>query len=486
MNKHLRFLIFVVLASLDNAAAGVVPPLYAVMARDFATSEARLGNVTAVYILIIALSAATIGYRSDQGQRKQWLFFGTVLWGVAMVLSGRAQTINGFFLWQAITAVGIGGVSAVGFSVVSDVVPPDRRGIALSLWAMAQTLGAGLGAGLATIFGGSNWRLPFFIVAAAGFVFAILYLLFTNPTRRGEAEPELTAVYATGKSYEYRISRADLHQLWERQSNRWLLLQRFFLALALGSTIWIPRWAIARVQAEGYGLSDATLIGNLFVFLFNIGGFLAIPAGHLGDRWQRQHPLGRLNLALIGLLGSIPFFVLLYFLPLRGVVIPTNDSLFAVIWAILTSLFSNGYVALAFIVAFFGVSLFAAEPPNWAALITDLNLPEQRGTIIGLSRLFSAVGNALSVTLAGLLITRLTTHFDPPTNYAVGLALFQLPLLPAAACYWAMRRTLPEERTAVRTLLTHRAQQITETDHQPGSEEIALVVEVSNDADLRG
>lgn len=460
MPKPLRFLIFVVLASLDNAAAGVVPPLYAVMARDFATSEARLGSVTAVYILLIALSAAFIGYRSDQGQRKQWLFWGTLLWGGAMVLSGRAQTVEQFFLWQAVTAVGIGGVSAVGFSVVSDVVPPARRGVALSLWATAQTLGGGLGAGLATIFGGTNWRLPFFVIAAAGFVFALLYLFFTKPTRRGEAEPELTAVYAAGKSYEYRITRADLRYILARHSNRWLLLQRFFLALALGSTIWIPRWAIARVQAEGYSLNDATLIGNLFVFLFNIGGFLAIPAGHLGDRWQRQHPLGRLHLALIGLLGSIPFFVILYFLPLRGVAIPTNGSLFAVIGTILWELFTNGYVALAFIVALFGVGLFAAEPPNWAALITDLNLPEQRGTVIGLSRLFSAIGNALSVTLTGWLITLLTGRFDPPTNYAIGLALFQLPLLLAAVCYWLMRRHLPGDLTAVRTLLAHRARQI--------------------------
>lgn len=462
MPKPLHFLIFVILASLDNAAAGVVPPLYGVMARDFATSEVRLGSITAVSLLIMALSAALIGYRSDQGQRQRWLFGGTLLWGGAMVLSGQAETVGQFFLWQAVTAVGIGGVSAVGFSVVSDVVPPARRGVALSLWATAQTLGGGLGAGLATIFGGTNWRLPFFVIAAAGLVFALLYLLFTSPTRRGEAEPELTAVYAAGKSYEYPITRADLRHIWARRSNRWLLLQRFFLTLALGSTIWVPRWAIARVQAEGYSLNDATLIGNLFVFLFNTGGFFSILAGHWGDRWQRRHALGRLYLALIGLLGSIPFFVILYFLPLRGVAIPTDGSLWAVIGAILAALFTNGYVALAFVVALLGVGLFAAEPPNWAALITDLNLPEQRGTAVGLSRLFSAVGNALSVTLTGWLITLLTARFAPPTNYAIGLALFQLPLLLAAACYWWMRRHLVEELTAVRTLLAHRAQHITQ------------------------
>ena len=428
------------------------------MARDFATSEARLGSVTAVYILIIALSAATIGYRSDQGQRKQWLFWGTLVWGTAMVLSGRAQTVNSFFLWQAITAVGIGGVSAVGFSVVSDVVPPDRRGIALSLWAMAQTLGAALGAGLATIFGGGNWRLPFFLVAAAGFLFAVLYLLFTNPTRRGEAEPELTAVYATGKSYEYRISRADLHQLWERQSNRWLLLQSFFYALAYGSTVWIPRWAIARVQAEGYTLETATIVGNLIIALLSLGGFTAVLSGHLGDRWEQRSGQGRAKLAMIGLLVSAPLYVWLYFIPFRNLTLPEPASFWELATAVLVAFLNNGWVILAFVVAFTAVTFQSADPPNWAAMITDVNLPEHRGTVIGLSRLFRAVGNAISVWLAGWLFANLTGRLPEPTNYAVGLSIFQALVLPALLCYIFLQKFITKDKQAVAQLLAKRAQ----------------------------
>ena len=42
-----------------------------------------------------------------------------------------------------------------------------------------------------------------------------------------------------------------------RPTNRWLILQGFFLSLAYGSTVWVPRWAIARVQAEGFDLENS-------------------------------------------------------------------------------------------------------------------------------------------------------------------------------------------------------------------------------------
>ncbi|MEM7118494.1 MAG: MFS transporter [Chloroflexota bacterium] len=455
------FLVFVILASLDNAAAGVLPPLYAIIARDFAADEAQLGLVTAVYIIILAASAAVLGYQGDRGQRKGWLLGGTVVWGTAMVLSGQANSLGAFFFWQAITAVGVGGVSAIGFSVVSDIIPAHRRGFALSLWSMSQLLGAAFGALLASTVGATNWRWPFFILAAIGFLFALLYF-FTKPPQRGQAEPELTAVFAANKRYEHRITLADLPHIWARRSNRWLLSQRLFLSLALGSTIWIPRWAIARVEAEGFALETATIVGNFFIILFNVGSLLAVLAGHLGDRWQQKNPFGRVNLALIGLLGSIPFFIILFFLPLRDIAISDNDSIAQLALTILLSVFTNPYVALAFVVAFIAVTLFSAEPPNWAALITDVNLPEHRGTIIGLSRLFSAVGNASSVSLTGFLITYLTAQFTPPLNYAVGLALFQLLVLPAGLCYFGVRKYVVMDKTAVRTLLTQRAKAATD------------------------
>jgi MFS family permease len=451
-----NYAVFVVLASLDNAAAGVLPPLYAIIARDLQANETALGWVTAVYILMLAAAAAFWGYHGDRGRRQSLLLIGTIIWGTAMCLTGLAQNFGQLLAGQLLTAVGAGSIASVGFSVVSDIIPAHRRGLALSLWSISQGVGNTFGALLASSIGAFNWRIPFFTIAGLGFLFAFLYL-FTDEPQRGQAEPELEPLFQSGQSYLHRISRADIKMIFGRPTNRWLMIQGFFLSLAYGSTVWIPRWAIARVQVEGFSLESATIIGNLFVTLFGVGAFLAIPAGHLGDWWQRRNPRGRAILGAVGLFTSIPFLILLFFLPFKGVIIPLDGDLLQISWAVLISLVTNGWVALAFITAIIGIALLSAESPNWAALLTDVNLPEHRGTVAGFSRLFRAVANALSVGLTGVAIGWLTAVYPTPTNYAIGLSLFQFIVIPAGLCYIMIARTAPGDIVAVKELLTQRA-----------------------------
>ena len=454
--QFFAFAVFIVLASLDNAAAGVLPPLYAIIARDLQASDTALGTVTAVYILVVAVAAVAWGYRGDQKRRKPLLFWGTLVWGTAMLLTTAAQNFTQFLLFQMMTAVGVGGISSLGFSVVSDLVPAHRRGLALSLWSVSQGIGASLGALLAGTIGAFDWRYPFWMIAAAGLLFALLFLFAQEP-QRGQAEPQLQSVFAQGKVYTYRINRADIARILQHASNRWLLWQSFFYALAYGSTVWIPRWAIARVQVEGYTLETATIVGNLIIALLSLGGFTAVLSGHLGDRWQKNGE-GRVKVAMIGLLVSAPLYVWLYFIPFRDLILPEPANLWQLVLAVLQAFVSNGWVILAFVVAFTAVTFQSADPPNWAAMITDVNLPEHRGTVIGLSRLFRAVGNAISVWLAGWLFASLTNRLPEPDNYAVGLALFQIFVLPALICYFFLQKFIAADKKATLQLLTQRAQ----------------------------
>ena len=456
--RHLfAFTVFIILASLDNAAAGVLPPLYAIIARDLQASDAALGSVTAVYILIVALSAFLWGYRGDQRSRKPLLFWGTLVWVAAMILTSLAQNFAQFLLFQMITAVGVGGISSLGFSVVSDLVPAHRRGLALSLWSVSQGIGASLGALLAGTVGAFDWRYPFWIIAAAGLIFALLFLLTQEPLR-GQAEPQLKAIFARGQTYEYRIRRADIALILQRPSNRWLLLQSFCYALVFGSTLWIPRWAIARVQAEGYSLETATIVGNLIIALLSLGGFTAVLSGHLGDWWQRRDGRGRVKLAMIGLFLSTPLYIWLYFIPFRNLHLPEPASFLQLVTAVLQAFINNGWVILAFAVAFTAVTFQSADPPNWAAMLTDVNLPEHRGTVIGISRMFRAVGNAISVWLAGWLFASLTGRLPEPDNYAIGLSAFQIFVIPALLCYLYVQKYIVADKKKVEILLTERAQ----------------------------
>lgn len=416
-----------------------------------------MGWVTAVFITVAAVAAIVWGYQSDrQLKRKPFLLVGTAVWCVAMILTGLSQSFPLFFLFQLITAVGVGAVGSLGFSVVSDIVPADRRGLALSLWSISQGLGATFGALLASTVGAFNWQAPFFILAAIGLTVGFIYIFVPEP-KRGAAEPELRPLFATGQTYNTLITRDGLRQIWQQQTTRWLLIQSFFFSFAYGVFVWVPRWAIAKVQVQGLDLESATVIGNGLVVLFSVGSVSSVFMGHWGDRLEKEDVRKRPLLAMYGLGLSAPFFITLFFLPLSGIAEIPDSNLAALISWTARSVVSSPFLIAAFVLATVANIFQATDPPNWAAMITTLNLPEHRATTIGLSRLIRAVANALSIGLGGLLFEWLRQSYSETTSYALGLALFQSLIVIAAACYWFVAKYIRQDVVEVRGALVETA-----------------------------
>ena len=317
--------IFIVLASLDNAAIGVLPPLYAVIAQDLSTSEFAIGIVTATSILVAAVSAVGWGYCGDRGGRKRLLFYGTAIWSVALFLSTSANGFLLFFVLQIVAAVGLGCIASVGFSVIGDFVSPWNRGYVMSLWGVSQGVGIGVGFLLAGMLGTDDWRPPFYIVAGAGMVFGLAYLLTYDPAR-GRMEPELAKIYATGAEYEYEIKLRDIASLATKRTNMWLIVQGFSAQFAYGSLIWLPRMLASKVEADGYSLETATAVGSMFAILFQAGALMSILGGQMGDRWQSRNPRGRAILCSIGVLGAVPMYLALFFVPIIGLELSEGAS----------------------------------------------------------------------------------------------------------------------------------------------------------------
>ena len=461
-NGHIVFtiVVFVILASLDNAAIGIVPPLFKVIARDLSVTEASLGIVTAVSILITAVTALMWGYWGDQRSRKLLLLYGTLIWGVGTFLTGISQSFVLFLAYQLIAAVGLGCILSVGFSVVSDFISPRRRGLVMSFWGVSQGMGTLIGSQLGSALGADNWHLPFLIVAGAGLGFAGLYL-FTYDPKRGRMEPELSKVFDAGGEYDYRIERSDIPRLARIRSNIWLILQGFTAQFAYGSLIWLPTLFIAKVEAEGYSEAMATRVGNLFAAVFQVGALFSILGGYLGDLWQRRDPRGRAMLSAIGILGAIPLYVVLFFLPMSGLDIPKDAGYLELMWVVLSSIFTNGWIAGTFLLALGALALTSVDSPNWFALISDVNLPEHRGTVFGSGNFINGVGRAFGAGLAGLVFAYIAAGWlDPPWNYAVGLALFQLFFVPTAFCYYQATKTTPRDIADVKNTLVKRAKAV--------------------------
>ncbi len=451
--------VFVILASLDNAAIAIIPSMVPQLRETFDVGTAAIGILTGAQVLVTAVTAVFWGYLADSRDRKKLLMSGTIIWSIAIGLSGITTSYWVLFGLQIVAGVGLGSIASVGFSVVSDLVAPKRRGLAMSFWGLSQGIGTLMGSLLASQTGAINHSTPFFILAGAGFAFSLLFLT-TFDTPRGYREPELHEVYADGGTYDYEIDLAQVRDLKNVKTNRWLVLQGLTAQVAYGSLIWVPLLYQEKVIAEGYSQATGQQVGGLFAAMFTIGALFSILFGHLGDKWQRRNLSGRAYISAIGILGAIPFFLVFFWIPLRGLDVTDGASTGTFVPEVLRAIVTNPWVGAAFLTAIIALALTSADSPNWFALISDVNVPEHRGTVFGVGNFVNGVGRATGTALTAVTADAIRRSLPPPFNLAAGLSFFQLFFLPTGWCYWQASKTCPTDIEDVRTTLTERAQEI--------------------------
>ncbi|GIF00304.1 MFS transporter [Paractinoplanes rishiriensis] len=430
--------VFVILASLDNVAIGLVPPLYGSIGDDFGVTEGHIALATTIMFLISAVAAIGFAYAGDRTDRKPVLIIGTLIWVAGTAWSGLAGGYPSFLLAQVVAAFGLGAVASVSFAVVSDLISPRRRGLVMSFWGLSQGVGTLAGTMVGGLLGAANWREPFLVTATAGVVATAAYLLTFN-VPRGDSQPELAGV-----EYDERIHVNDLPVILRRRTNIWLILQGGTAQIAFGSLVWLPVLFRARAEDQGYSPATAVLVGSVFATLFQLGGAMSILGGLVGDRLQRRTPRGRALVAAFGVLAAVPLYIVLFFVPMT-IDVPDGAGSGAVIRGVLTNVVTDPTVGFCLIVAIFALMLTSANSPNWFALIADVNPPEHRGTVYSLGNLVNGFGRAGGNLMVAVVFRGLAGAFPPPLNYAVGLAGFQLFFIPTGIMFWLASRTVAKD-----------------------------------------
>jgi MFS family permease len=430
--------VFIILASMDNVAIGIVPPLYGSIGTSFGVGEGHIALATTVMFLISAVAAIGFAYAGDRTNRKPVLILGTVIWIAGTVWSGLSGSYPSFLLSQVVAAFGLGAVASVSFAVVSDLVSPKRRGLVMSFWGLSQGVGTLAGTLVGGLLGHADWRNPFIVVSIAGAVATLAYV-FTYDVPRGDSQPELAGI-----EYDERIHHDDLPMILRRRTNVWLIVQGFSAQIAFGSLVWLPALFRERAVAQGYSTGTAIIVGSVFATLFQLGGALSILGGLAGDRLQRRTPRGRALVASIGVLAAVPFYLVLFFVPMK-IQVPDGAGSGEVIKAVIADVFTQPTVGACLATAVFALALTSANSPNWFAMIADVNPPEHRGTVYSLGNLVNGVGRASGNALVGVAFRGLASAFPPPLNYAVGLAGFQLFFIPTGVMYWLASHTVGKD-----------------------------------------
>ena len=152
----------------------VMMPLGPQFTHLFNISDAKFGLLVSAYTFSAGASGLLASFYVDLFSRKKLLLTLYVLFAVATMVCGLAQTYDTLMLAR-IAAGAFGGVlAAMAQTIVADVIPFERRGramgIVMSSFALASVAGVPIGLFLASQF---NWHTPFFAIAGVCVLFAI-------------------------------------------------------------------------------------------------------------------------------------------------------------------------------------------------------------------------------------------------------------------------------------------------------------------------
>jgi EmrB/QacA subfamily drug resistance transporter len=154
----------------------------------------HLSWVVTAYLLTSTVSTPLYGKLSDLYGRKQMFQAAIVIFLIGSVLAGLAQDMFQLVLFRGVQGIGAGGLMAMAFAIIGDIVPPRERGRYTgylgSVFAVSSVAGPLLGGFFVDHL---TWRWVFYInvpvaIAALLVTGSVLQLPFTRRSHRIDFE----------------------------------------------------------------------------------------------------------------------------------------------------------------------------------------------------------------------------------------------------------------------------------------------------------
>lgn len=111
------------------------------------------------------------GMMGDKKGRLSVLFGSILLYSLANIANGFVQTVDQYSLSRFIAGIGLAGELGAGITLVSELIPKEKRGVATSLVAGIGLTGAVVAYFIAQIF---DWRVCYFIGGGLGLLLLLL------------------------------------------------------------------------------------------------------------------------------------------------------------------------------------------------------------------------------------------------------------------------------------------------------------------------
>lgn len=127
--------------------------------------------IISVQMLGLLVGGILWGIVGDKSGRLKVLFGSILLYSIANILNGMVTTIPQYIILRFIAGVGLAGELGAGITLVSELLPKEKRGVAAAMIASFGILGAVTAFLLSKIV---DWRMCYYIGGGLGLILLVL------------------------------------------------------------------------------------------------------------------------------------------------------------------------------------------------------------------------------------------------------------------------------------------------------------------------
>jgi len=311
---------------MDGFDVQMVGPVIPVIAKAMQVEPSSLWQVAVASLFGIMFGALGFGLLADRIGRKAIIVLCLAWFGLGMLLTPTASSIQGLVLWRFFTGFGLGGAMPNAIALTAEFAPEKSRATLVMVMFLGFSVGAAM-AGFTTagLIGNFGWQAVFYTGAALPIVFAPVLIVFLPESIRvlalkGGQDRSIAALLARivpGSAFtpttrfvmrEEKTEGFPVRHLFrERRGPSTLLVWTMFfmnLLCLFFLTNWLP------TVIAGQGLSRE--FGAAAAGIFQVGGCIGtLIFGPLIDRFGPFKLLAAtyvgaaLFIALVGVSGAL-------------------------------------------------------------------------------------------------------------------------------------------------------------------------------------
>jgi MFS family permease len=292
--RHRRraLLILVCAYTLSYLDRQVVTILAEPMKQELSLADWQIGVVSGLaFALFYTALGLPISRLADRTDRSRIIGLSVLVWSCCTMLCGRVEGFLSLAAARAGVGIGEAGCTPAAHSLISDLVPIERRGSALALYSLGIPIGGFIGLGMGGLIADAlGWRMAFLLAGAPGIVMSVMiWLLLKDPRAWNRAG-------GGAHTPDASTFREVLVELGQKRSF-WLMALGTAACTFVdyGQSAFISAFFLRADRTEldlvafQYGMSAGGLVGLVQGLLQGVGGlFGTLTGGWLADYAHRR------------------------------------------------------------------------------------------------------------------------------------------------------------------------------------------------------